>query len=153
MRAVLQRVRRASVTIDQETVGEIGNGTLLLLGISETDGKEEVAYLAEKCVGLRIFEDSEGKMNRSLADVGGKMLIVSQFTLYADCKKGKRPSFTGAARPEHAIPLYEAFIEAVKEKGIEVQTGVFGADMLVSLENDGPVTILLDTEEIMPRRS
>ena len=152
MRAVLQRVRRASVTIDQETVGEIGNGILLLLGISERDGKEEVAYLAEKCVGLRIFEDSEGKMNRSLADVGGKMLIVSQFTLYADCKKGKRPSFTGAARPEHAIPLYESFVETVEEKGINVQTGVFGADMLVSLENDGPVTILLDTEEIMPRR-
>ncbi len=152
MRAVLQRVRRASVTIDQKTVGEIGNGILLLLGISERDGKEEVAYLAEKCVGLRIFEDSEGKMNRSLADVGGKMLIVSQFTLYADCKKGKRPSFTGAARPEHAIPLYESFIETVEEKGINVQTGVFGADMLVSLENDGPVTILLDTEEIMPRR-
>ena len=152
MRAVLQRVRRASVTIDQKTVGEIGNGILLLLGISERDGKEEVTYLAEKCVGLRIFEDSEGKMNRSLADVGGKMLIVSQFTLYADCKKGKRPSFTGAARPEHAIPLYESFIETVEEKGINVQTGVFGADMLVSLENDGPVTILLDTEEIMPRR-
>ena len=144
MRAVLQRVRRASVTIDQKTVGEIGNGILLLLGISERDGKEEVTYLAEKCVGLRIFEDSEGKMNRSLCDCGGSLLVVSQFTLYADCRKGRRPSFTGAARPETAVPLYERFLAGARQAGVPTECGEFGADMLVSLENDGPVTILLE---------
>ena len=151
MRAVLQRVKSARVTIDGTVTGEIGNGILLLLGVSAQDGTKEADFLADKAVNLRIFEDAEGKMNLSLLDASGEMLIVSQFTLYGDCRKGRRPSFTGAARPETAIPLYERFIASVKASGVPVKTGTFGADMLVSLENDGPVTILLDTEEIMPQ--
>lgn len=152
MRAVLQRVKSAQVSIGGATVGKIGKGILLLLGISPEDSQKEADYLAEKAVNLRIFEDGGGKMNLSLLDTGGEMLIVSQFTLYGDCRKGRRPSFTGAARPEIAIPLYERFISSVKARGVPVSTGTFGADMLVSLENDGPVTLLLDTGEIMPSR-
>lgn len=151
MRAVLQRVKSAQVSIDGAVTGKIGNGILLLLGVSAQDGPKEADFLAEKAVNLRIFEDAEGKMNLSLLDTGGEMLIVSQFTLYGDCRKGRRPSFTGAARPETAVPLYERFIANIQASGIPVKTGTFGAEMLVALENDGPVTLLLDTEEIMPQ--
>ncbi len=151
MRAVLQRVKSAQVSIDGAVTGKIGNGILLLLGVSAQDGPKEADFLAEKAVNLRIFEDAEGKMNLSLLDIGGEMLIVSQFTLYGDCRKGRRPSFTGAARPETAVPLYERFIANVRASGIPVKTGTFGAEMLVALENDGPVTLLLDTEKIMPQ--
>ena len=151
MKAVLQRVRRAFVSIDGESVGEIGEGILLLLGVAETDTEKECDFLAEKAAGLRIFEDGEGKMNRSLLQTGGSMLVVSQFTLLANCRRGRRPSFTEAARPEKAVPLYQRFVEKIGEMGIPVETGRFGADMLVSIENDGPVTILLDTDELMTK--
>ena len=151
MKAVLQRVKRASVAIGGEGVGEISSGLLLFLGVTEEDSEKECDFLAEKAANLRIFEDEVGKMNRSLLDAGGQMLVVSQFTLCADCRKGRRPSFTGAARPEKAVPLDERFIENIRGMGIPVSTGRFGADMLVSIENDGPVTILLDTDEIMPK--
>ena len=151
MKAVVQRVKRSSVTIDGKMVGEIGQGLMVLLGVSEEDTERECDYLADKIVGLRIFEDDAGKMNRSLLDIQGEMLIVSQFTLCADCRKGRRPSFVRAARPEKAIPLYERFISQVQAQGIRTATGEFGADMLVSIENDGPVTIPLDTDEIMPK--
>ncbi len=151
MKAVLQRVKRASVAIGGEGVGEISSGLLLFLGVTEEDSEKKCDFLAEKAANLRIFEDEAGKMNRSLLDAGGQMLVVSQFTLCADCRKGRRPSFTGAARPEKAVPLYERFIENIRRMGIPVSTGRFGADMLVSIENDGPVTILLDTDEIMPK--
>ncbi len=151
MKAVLQRVKQASVSIEGETVGKISSGIMLLLGVTEEDTEKECDFLAEKAVNLRIFEDEAGKMNRSLLDAGGEMLVVSQFTLCADCRRGRRPSFTRAARPEKAIPLYERFIGNIREMGIPVSTGRFGADMLVSIENDGPVTILLDTDEIMAR--
>ena len=151
MKAVLQRVKQASVSIAGETVGKISSGIMLLLGVAEEDTEKECDFLAEKAVNLRIFEDEAGKMNRSLLDVAGEMLVVSQFTLCADCRRGRRPSFTRAARPEKAIPLYERFIGNIRETGIPVSTGRFGADMLVSIENDGPVTILLDTDEIMAR--
>ena len=151
MRAVLQRVSRASVTIGGEVHGAIERGLLILLGVCEGDGEAEVDYLADKCVGLRIFTDENDKMNLSVGDVGGGLLIVSQFTLYGDCKKGKRPSFIRAARPETAIPLYERFIERCRASGLPVETGEFGADMQVELLNDGPVTILMDTEEMKPQ--
>ena len=150
MRAVLQRVRSASVSIGGEAVGKIGKGFLVLLGISPEDTEREGDFLLDKLLGLRVFEDGDGKMNRSLLDCGGALLVVSQFTLYADCRKGRRPSFTGAARPETAVPLYERFLALAREAGVRTECGEFGADMLVSLENDGPVTILLDTDEIMP---
>lgn len=153
MKAVLQRVRRASVTIAGETVGSIGAGLMVLLGVTEEDDERTCDYLAEKAANLRIFEDDAGKMNRSLLDTGGEMLVVSQFTLCADCKKGRRPAFVHAARPECAIPLYERFLAQVRGMGIPTAEGRFGADMLVSLENDGPVTILLDTDEIMPGKT
>jgi len=145
MRAVVQRVSRASVVIDSETVGSINAGLLVLLGITHIDTPEQAAWLAEKIAGLRIFNDADGKMNRDLTDIGGAMLIVSQFTLYGDCKKGKRPSFIDAAPPSIAIPLYEAFINGVKALGIPVATGKFGADMKVELINDGPVTMIVDS--------
>ena len=151
MKAVLQRVKKGSVTINNSELRSISNGLVVLLGITHGDKEKESIYLAEKAANLRIFEDSEGKMNKSLIDIGGEMLIISQFTLYADCKKGKRPSFTFAAKPDIAIPLYENFIEKIKSLGINVQTGEFGADMLVSIDNDGPVTIVIDTSEIMPK--
>ena len=150
MRAVLQRVRSASVSIGGEAVGKIGKGFLVLLGISPEDTEQEGDFLLDKLLGLRVFEDGDGKMNRSLLDCGGALLVVSQFTLYADCRKGRRPSFTGAARPETAVPLYERFLAGARAAGVPTECGEFGADMLVSLENDGPVTILLDTDELMP---
>ena len=153
MRAVLQRVLSASVDINGECVGEIKKGILLLLGIAAGDTENECDYLANKAVNLRIFEDENGKMNKSLCDILGEMLIISQFTLYADCKKGRRPSFVSAAQPELAVPMYERFIENVRVQGVKVQTGRFGADMLISLKNDGPVTIILDTNDIMPENS
>ena len=148
MRAVLTRVNSASVAIDGQVVGKIGKGFLILLGVGPDDTEKECRYLAEKALGLRIFTDENDKMNRSLADVGGGLLIVSQFTLYGDCRKGNRPSFTNAARPETAIPLYEAFIARCRESGLPVETGEFGADMKVELLNDGPVTLWMDTKDM-----
>jgi len=145
MRAVVQRVSRASVTVDGEITGAIDGGLLVLLGVAPDDGDEQIAWLANKLVGLRIFPDDDGKMNLSLADVGGGMLVVSQFTLYGDCRKGRRPSFVKAAHPSHAEPTYEAFCEQVATLGVPVERGIFGADMKVELLNDGPVTLLLDT--------
>lgn len=152
MRAVLQRVSRAKVTIDGAVSGEIGKGFLILLGIAPEDTTEEALYLARKCVGLRVFTDENDKMNLSLADVGGKILAVSQFTLYADCRKGKRPNFIGAAKEEQANELYEYFVSCCRGLGIETQTGEFGADMQVELLNDGPVTIFMDTDELMRKK-
>lgn len=147
MRAVLQRVSRASVVIDGETVGAIGRGLLVLLGVAPADTAEEARWLAEKIAGLRVFSDEAGKMNLSVADVGGAVLVVSQFTLYGDCRKGRRPSFIGAAPPEIAVPLYEAFVNALRALGLPVETGRFGAMMQVELSNDGPVTLILDTAD------
>lgn len=145
MRAVVQRVLNASVAIGGTVKGEIGKGYLVLLGIEENDTEKDLDYIAEKLLGLRVFEDEAGKMNRSALDAGGSILLVSQFTLYGDARKGRRPSFTRAARPEKAIPLYEAMIARLRA-ALPVETGEFGADMQVSLVNDGPVTILLDSE-------
>ncbi len=146
MRALLQRVTAGKVTIGGTTSGEIGPGLVILLGVTGSDTLEDVRYLSAKCVELRIFEDEAGKMNRSLLDVGGAALIVSQFTLYGDASHGRRPSFTRAARPELAEPLYEAFIEAVRTRGVPVGTGRFGAEMQLEIHNDGPVTILLESK-------
>ncbi len=144
MRVLLQRVRRASVTVAGETVGEIGHGILLFIGITAGDARADADWLAKKAAGLRIFEDEAGKMNKSLLDIGGDALVVSQFTLYADCRKGRRPGFDAAGDPAAANELYEYFVERLKtEGGGHVATGRFGADMLVSLENDGPATFLL----------
>lgn len=148
MRAVVQRVSHASVSIDGAVHAAIDRGLLVLLGVSEEDTEENALYLADKCAGLRIFTDENDKMNLSVSDVGGSLLVISQFTLYGDCRRGKRPSFVRAARPERAIPLYEAFAARCAQSGVPVQTGVFGADMQVELLNDGPVTILLDTDEM-----
>ncbi len=148
MRAVLQRVRRAAVVIDGETVAAIEGGLLVLLGVATTDTAADVQWLAEKTAHLRIFNDEAGKMNRSVADVGGSLLVVSQFTLHGDCRKGRRPSFLDAAPPEIAVPLYEAFVNALRAIGLPVQTGRFGAMMQVELLNDGPVTLILDTREV-----
>lgn len=149
MRAVVTRVKSASVTIGGAVNGQIGQGLLILLGVGPTDTEAQCKKLAEKALGLRIFCDEAGKMNRSLADVGGDVLVVSQFTLYADCRHGKRPSFIGAAVPMLAIPLYERFLEECRIRGFAPQHGEFGADMQVESVNDGPVTILLDTDELM----
>lgn len=146
MRAVLQRVSRARVSVGDEVVGEIGRGLLVLLGVAPGDSAAQVQWLAEKVVGLRLFADAEGKMNLGVADVGGAVLIVSQFTLYGDCSKGRRPSFIGAAAPEIAIPLYEAFLDAVRALGVPVAAGRFGAVMQVELVNDGPVTLIVDSK-------
>ncbi|MCI6967306.1 D-aminoacyl-tRNA deacylase [bacterium] len=145
MRAVVQRVLSASVAIGGTVKGEIGEGYLVLLGIEENDTEKDLDYIAEKLLGLRVFEDEAGKMNRSVLDAGGSILLVSQFTLYGDARKGRRPSFIRAAKPEKAIPLYEAMIARLRA-ALPVETGEFGADMQVSLINDGPVTILLDSE-------
>jgi D-aminoacyl-tRNA deacylase len=145
MRAVLQRVSRARVVIGDEVAGAIDRGLLVLLGVAPADTAEQARWLADKVVGLRVFADDEGKMNRDVREVGGSLLVVSQFTLFGDCKKGRRPSFIGAAGPELAVPLYEAFVEAARAHGLPVATGRFGADMKVELVNDGPVTLLLDT--------
>lgn len=147
MRAVIQRVRSARVSVDGTEVGSIGAGMLVLLAASVGDGPEQVEWMAEKLCGLRIYPDEAGKMNLSLAQVRGKMLVVSQFTLYGDCRKGKRPSYSGAAPPEQAKPLYESFIETVKNKGIAVEGGIFGAMMQVELVNDGPVTLIVDSPQ------
>ena len=149
MRAVVTRVKSASVAIAGEIVGQIGQGFLILLGVAPDDTGAQCKKLAEKALGLRVFCDENDKMNLSLGDVGGQVLVVSQFTLYADCKKGNRPSFVGAAAPDIAIPLYEQFLDECRARGFEPQHGRFGADMLVASENDGPVTILLDTKELM----
>ena len=145
MRVVLQRVSRAQVRVGPEVVGDIGPGLLVLLAVATTDTPEQARWLADKVVGLRIFNDADGKMNRSLLDVGGAALVVSQFTLYGDTRKGRRPSFIGSAGPELAVPLYEAFVEAVRAQGVATATGRFGAMMQVELVNDGPVTLILDT--------
>lgn len=146
MRAVLTRVRRAGVTIDGAVTGSIGRGFLILLGVGQNDTEAECVKLADKLTGLRIFDDDDGKMNRSLSDVGGEILVISQFTLYGNCRKGRRPEFLSAARPDTAIPLYERFVAVCRDKGFHVETGVFGADMQVESVNDGPVTLIVDTD-------
>ena len=148
MRAVLTRVKSASVTVDGSVIGQIGQGFLILLGVTHEDTEAQALKLADKLMGLRIFEDENGKMNRSLEDVGGQVLVVSQFTLYGNCKKGRRPEFLAAARPEIAIPLYEKFIALCRDKGFSVETGEFGAEMLVQSVNDGPVTLIVDTDQL-----
>jgi D-aminoacyl-tRNA deacylase len=147
MRAVIQRVSRAAVKIDHTIHGKISHGMLVLLGIRGGDSSSDLQWLAEKIVNLRIFEDLQGKMNRSLADINGEMLIISQFTLYGDCRKGRRPGFSSAAPPEIAEPLYQQFIEEVKKRQVRVATGIFQATMEVELVNDGPVTLLIDSEK------
>lgn len=146
MRAVIQRVINSSVTVDNKVIGEIGPGLLVLLGISRMDTGVDADYLSGKILNLRIFEDDAGKMNRSLLETGGEMLVVSQFTLYGDCRKGRRPSFAHAAEPEQAVVLYEHFVQSVRGKGVSVQTGRFKAMMAVSLINDGPVTLILESK-------
>lgn len=147
MRAVLQRVSQARVRVDNETVGEIGPGLLVLLGVGQGDSEADARYLAEKSAALRIFEDGEGKMNLALAESGGAALVVSQFTLYADCRKGRRPGFSGAAPPDEANRLYLFFVAQLRALDLTVATGVFQADMQVELVNDGPVTMLLDSRK------
>ena len=144
MRIVLQRVSSASVTIDGEVTGEIGTGFCLLVGYAPDDTPEVVSWLADKVAGLRLFGDAEGKMNLGLSDVGGALLVISQFTLYGDASKGRRPSFIGAARPEVAIPLHDRFMAVLRGLGLTVATGRFGADMKVAIVNDGPVTLILE---------
>ncbi len=144
MKLVIQRVRRGSVTVDHQKVAEIGRGLVILVGVGSADTEEEAEWLADKCAHLRIFEDHEGKTNLSIQDVQGEALVVSQFTLYADTRKGRRPSFINAAPPEIAEPLVNVFAKALPTFGIPVQMGVFGAHMMVEIENDGPVTILLE---------
>lgn len=155
MRAILTRVKSASVTIDGEITGKIGQGFLILLGVGPEDTEKECRFLAEKALGLRVFEDENGKMNLGLDQVKGQVLVVSQFTLYGNCRKGRRPSFTGAAGPELGNRLYEQFLKDCADLGYEPQHGRFGADMKVESINDGPVTLILDTDQLMdsPRRS
>ena len=148
MRAVLTRVRSASVTIEGRVAGKIGQGFLILLGVTHDDTEAQAIKLADKLAGLRIFEDEDGKMNRGLETVNGEILVVSQFTLYGNCKKGRRPEFLSAARPEVAIPLYEKFVQLPRDKGIHVETGEFGAEMLVESVNDGPLTLIVDTDNL-----
>lgn len=148
MRGVVQRVKRASVSVDNKIIGEIENGILLLLGVENTDDEKDLEYMADKVPNLRIFEDENGKMNKSLTDVNGGLLVISQFTLLGDARKGRRPSFIQAAAPDKAVPMYESFINKMKEKEIKTQCGEFGADMQVELVNDGPVTILLDSKKV-----
>ncbi len=145
MRACVQRVSSAEVTVDGEVVGAIGQGMVVLLGVAQDDTAAELRWMVDKLVGLRIFNDSQGKMNRAIQEVGGAMLVVSQFTLLGDCRKGRRPSFVNAAPPELANTLYQQLVEGVRERGIEVATGRFRAMMEVSLVNDGPVTLIIDT--------
>ena len=152
MRLVIQRVKKSDVTIDGHIQGVIEGGLMVLVGFESHDTIEIVDKMVEKMVYLRIFEDENGKMNKSLIDVKGSLLSISQFTLYADCRKGRRPSFIEAASPEIAIPLYNYFNDKIKEYGVHVETGIFGADMQVSLINDGPVTIILDSQEIIKHR-
>ena len=147
MRSVVQRVKRASVTVDGERVGEISAGLMILLAVGQEDGEDAITWMVDKLVGLRIFEDEDGKMNRSIQDVGGEILMVSQFTLFGDCRSGKRPSFKTAAPPEQAKALYERIVTGIRSHGLKVETGVFQAQMDVELVNDGPVTLLLDSEK------
>jgi D-aminoacyl-tRNA deacylase len=146
MRAVLQRVTQARVVVAGEVVGEIGRGLLVLLGVARSDTVEQARWLADKVAALRAFDDGDGKMNCDVVEVGGGVLVVSQFTLYADCRKGRRPSFVEAAAPADAVPLYEAFVNAVRALGIPIATGRFGATMHVELVNDGPVTLIVDSK-------
>lgn len=148
MKIVLQRVKHSSVEIEGSIHGKIKNGFMALVGFSNGDTKEIIDKMIDKMINLRVFEDENQKMNLSLLDTQGSILSISQFTLYADCRKGRRPGFTDAAKPDIAIPLYEYFNDAIRQKGIHVETGIFGADMKVSLLNDGPVTIILDSQEI-----
>jgi len=145
MRAVFQRVYEASVTVDGEVVGAIGNGALLLVGVTHGDTEKEARWLAGKIAGLRVFSDSEDRMNLSVKDIGGSLLVVSNITLYGNASHGRRPEFTAAARPEVAKPLFDTFVQLLKEEGVPVETGVFGADMTVSMQGNGPVTLWLDT--------
>jgi len=147
VKVVLQRVSGARVEVEGKTIGEIGAGLLLLVGVGHDDTEKDAAWMADKIAGLRIFEDEGGKMNLSVKETGGAILSVSQFTLFGDCRKGRRPNFMGAARPESATALYDRFNEMLREAGLQVETGVFGAMMDVSLTNDGPVTLILDTKE------
>lgn len=154
MKAVLQRVKHAKVDIDGKTVGAIGDGIMILLGVAQGDCDEEVKYLTKKIAGLRIFEDENGKMNRSVLDIDGEVLIVPNFTLYANAKKGNRPSYIDSAAPDIANTLFEYFCDKMEETGVKsVAKGVFGGDMQVEILNDGPVTIVLETSEIMPQKS
>ncbi len=146
MRVVVQRSKAASVTVDGKITGRISKGLVLLVGVTHDDTDDDAAYLADKIVNLRIFEDEAEKMNLSLKDAGGEILSISQFTLYGDCRKGRRPNFMGAAKPEHAVQIYETFNRLLREKGVQVETGVFGAMMDVSLVNDGPVTLIVDSK-------
>jgi D-tyrosyl-tRNA(Tyr) deacylase len=148
MRCVIQRVTNASVAIDGEVVGKCGKGYMILIGVSVDDTDKDLEYMATKIPTLRIFEDENGKMNKSILDVGGEILAISQFTLFGDARSQRRPGFTGAARPDKAIPMYEGLIKAWRDQGIHVETGVFGADMQVSLTNDGPVTMLMDSTKL-----
>ena len=148
MRAVVQRVKRASVTVDNKVVSEISKGLLILLGVAKEDTPADIDYMANKVANLRIFQDEQGKMNLSLLEIGGEALVVSQFTLYGDCRKGRRPSFIEAAQPEKADEMYQAFITTLNEIGISTKVGVFQAYMDVELVNDGPVTILLDSQKL-----
>ncbi len=144
MRVLLQRVSRAEVRVDGEVVGRVGRGHLLLVGFTDGDDEDALRWMADKVLGLRVFPDEEGRMNLSLEDVGGELLVVSQFTLYGDTRKGRRPSFVDAADPDLAVPLYERFVDLLRERGVPVETGVFGAMMDVELVNDGPVTLMLE---------
>ncbi|MBT2660681.1 D-aminoacyl-tRNA deacylase [Bacillus sp. ISL-45] len=146
MRLVIQRSKEAKVTVDGEVTGSINKGFVILVGVTHEDTEKDAAFLAEKAANLRVFEDEAGKMNLSLLDVGGEILSVSQFTLYGDCRKGRRPNFMDAAKPDHAEAVYEAFNRFLSEKGIKVETGVFGAMMNVQLTNDGPVTLIIDSK-------
>ena len=148
MRAVVQRVKKGSVEIEEKVVGKIEKGLVILLGVGKNDTEKEVEYLAEKIVNLRIFEDKEGKMNLSVKDITGQILVISQFTLYGDCKKGRRPSFIFASFPDKAVKLYDYFVKFIKNYGLKVETGQFQARMLVKIFNNGPVTILLDSEKL-----
>ncbi len=149
MRAVIQRVKSGSVTVDDKIVGRIAAGFVVLLGVSGKDTTEDVSYMADKILNLRIFEDENGKMNLSLLDINGELLIVSQFTLYGDCRKGRRPNFMSAAGPEKAEELYNELVEKCREMGIKTETGTFQAYMNVNIENDGPVTVILDSEKLI----
>jgi D-tyrosyl-tRNA(Tyr) deacylase len=151
MRAVIQRVRRAGVVVGDKTVGQIGPGLVVFLGVGKADGEEQVAWMVEKIAHLRLFEDVEGRMDRSLLEIGGEALVVSQFTLYGDVRKGRRPDFTAAAGSKEAEPLYLRFVQGLRGRGVPVQSGLFGARMLVELENDGPVTLLVETPDRGPQ--
>jgi D-aminoacyl-tRNA deacylase len=148
MRAVIQRVSKSSVTVDGNVIGEIGHGFNVLLGVEVADTQQDADDIVKKIIGLRVFNDVDGKFNLSLMDVGGSVLLISQFTLLGDCRKGRRPSFINAARPETAIPLYERVIAGIRAEGVTVATGEFGAFMAVDIQNDGPVTLMLDTQKV-----